>query len=415
MENLKEDRPRCFSISLPHGQPSKKKGKDASQSLPHGQARERRVRDGSQSLPHPFTTSSQYMDVLTSYEAACQVDPDLHAFDHPLHNCTNRVINSLFEGIEVRSLSFGSLSEVAGSLLQMDQEVVKVVLECKKDIRNSHQMFALLDDYFEYSMQTLDICTSLETCLEKARDSQSIIQLAIKYFDEESRMVDNTEGKRYVKTLQELGRFRAAGNPFTNEFFVLFESIYKQQLVMLEKLQVRNTRFGKKIKLAKVWTRASNIILGAAVVSALIFSVVAAAMAAPPVIIALATILPTPLGYVRKWCNSLLKKRRGMLMGQRGLVSSMQVGTYVVIKDMDNILQLVNTLESQIRAMVEAARVPRGADDVEMELSIVKIKKRLALSMEMVEELGKATGKCCREIRKARMVVVQEVIKRPNN
>ncbi|KAK4788528.1 hypothetical protein SAY86_019847 [Trapa natans] len=67
MEILKEDRPRCFSISLPHRQPSKKKGKDASQSLPHGQARERRVRDGSQSLPHPFTTSSQYMDDLTSY------------------------------------------------------------------------------------------------------------------------------------------------------------------------------------------------------------------------------------------------------------------------------------------------------------------------------------------------------------
>ncbi|KAK4741721.1 hypothetical protein SAY87_025309 [Trapa incisa] len=104
-----------------------------------------------------------------------------------------------------------------------------------------------------------------------------------------------------------------------------------------------------------------------------------------------------------------------MLKGQRGLVSSMQVGTYVVIKDMDNNLQLVNTLESEIRAMVEAARVPWGADDVEMKLSIVKIKKRLALSKEMVEELGKATGKCCREIRKARMVVVQGVIKRPNN
>ncbi|KAK9284709.1 hypothetical protein L1049_023885 [Liquidambar formosana] len=73
-----------------------------------------------------INTNSQYTAELSSYEAACQVDPDLQTFDATLHQRTNRVINTLADGVEVRSLSFDSLREVTGCLLEMNQEVVKV-------------------------------------------------------------------------------------------------------------------------------------------------------------------------------------------------------------------------------------------------------------------------------------------------
>lgn len=380
-----------------------------------GQTSKKRNEDASQTPPHPFTMGSQYMADLTSYEDACQTDPDLQAFDHTLHERTARVFSTLAVGVEVCSLSFDSLREVTSSLLEMNQEVVKVILECKKDVWNSQELFALVEEYFDSSLQTLDFCTALEKCLKRARDNQLIIQFAINHFDKETEAVATTEGKRYVKTLEELQRFKAAGDPFTKEFFVRFQSVYEQQLVMLEKLQVRNRKLDKKLKSAKAWTRVSNVIFVAALVSALIFSVVAAAVAAPPLVTAIAGAISVPIGSVGKWCQSLLKNYQSMIKAQRELVSSMQVGTYVAIKDMDSIRLLVSRLEIEILAMVESAHVPGGDDDVAVKLAIEEIKKMLTAFMETLNDLGEHADKCSREIRMARTVVLQRMIKHPNN
>lgn len=374
-----------------------------------GQSSKKRS-DDALPTPLPLNTNAQYMADLTSYEDACRTDPDLQAFDHTLHERTNRVINSLAVGVEVRSLSFESLREVTGSLLEMNQEVVKVILECKKDIWNNQELFALVEDYFENSLQTLDFCTALEKCLKRARDSQLLIQFAIQQFEQ---VEDGIEENKYAKTLEELQKFRAAGDPFTEEFFVIFQSVYKQQLAMLEKLQVRKKKLDKKLKSTKTWKRVSNMIFVAAFVSALIFSVVAAAVAAPPVITALAGAIAVPIGSVGKWCDSLWKNYQSALKGQRELISSMQVGTYITIKDMDSIKVLVSKLQVEIESFMQNADFASSEDEA-VKLAIGEIKKRLAIFMERVEDLGAQADKCSREIRRARTVVVQRIIRHSN-
>ncbi|XP_030513372.1 UPF0496 protein 1-like [Rhodamnia argentea] len=361
--------------------------------------------------PLPLNTNAQYMADLTSYEDACRTDPDLQAFDHTLHERTNRVINSLAVGVEVRSLSFESLREVTGGLLEMNQEVVKVILECKKDIWNNQELFDLVEDYFENSLQTLDFCTALEKCLKRARDSQLIIQFAIQQFEV---VEDGIEGNKYAKTLEELQKFRAAGDPFTEEFFIIFQSVYKQQVAMLEKLQVRKKKLDKKLKSTKTWMRVSNVIFVAAFVSALIFSVVAAAVAAPPVITALASAITVPIGSVGKWCDSLWKNYQSALKGQRELISSMQVGTYITIKDMDSIRVLINKLEVEIESLMQNADFASSEDEA-VKFAIGEIKKRLEIFMEKVEDLGVHADKCSREIRRARTVVLQRIIRHSNS
>lgn len=84
---------------------------------------------------------------------------------------------------------------------------MKVILECKQDIWKTPELFELVEEYFENSLQTLDFCTALEKCLKRARDSQLLILVALGMFDEESGI----EGKKYVKTLEELKKFKAAG------------------------------------------------------------------------------------------------------------------------------------------------------------------------------------------------------------
>ncbi|KAJ0021589.1 hypothetical protein Pint_31616 [Pistacia integerrima] len=202
------------------GQSSKKKGSDATPPALQ------------------MSIDSQFSDDLSSYEAACTLDPDLQSFDNVIHESTSRVISSLSTGVEVCSLSFDSL-KVTGSLLDMNQEVAKVILECKKDIWNNQELF------------DLDFCTVFENCLKCARNSQLIIKLAINQFEEEMGLQDGVDEKRYVKTLEELKKFKEAGNPFTEEFFPLFQLVYKQQLSILQKLQRRKRKLDKKLKSMK--------------------------------------------------------------------------------------------------------------------------------------------------------------------
>ncbi|XP_058766338.1 UPF0496 protein At2g18630-like [Vicia villosa] len=355
-------------------------------------------------------THSLYAADLSSYEAACVKDPNLQSFDESIKERTNRVISSLASGVEVRSLSFDSLREVTDSLLEMNHEVVKVILDCKRDIWGNKDLFSLVNDYFDNSMQTLEFCNSLEKCLRRARENQVIVKSVITYFEEEVQ--NGLEGGTCVKTLQELKNFKDAGDPFTEEFYLLFQSVYTQQATMLKKLQIRKRKLDKKLKSLKSWKRVSNAIFLAAFVSVLIFSVVAASIAAPPVVTALAAALVVPLGSVGKWCNSLFKGYEKALKGQREVVDSMQLGTYISLKDLDNIRVLTNKLELQLESLLQNADFALKNEDV-IKIAIDEIKKNIETFSETLETLSANADKCSRQIRKARTVVIQNIIKRP--
>ncbi|XP_057964217.1 UPF0496 protein At4g34320-like [Malania oleifera] len=373
---------------------------------------------GHMSKKTPAETSSainidgnlQYRTELSSYKAACQLDTDLQSFDTNLHARTNQLINTLAGGVEVRTLSFESLKEVTECLLEMNQEVVKVILECKKDIWKSQELFELVEEYFENSLQTLDFCTALEKCLKRARDSQLLILVALQQFEEEGVV----EGKRYVRTLEELKNFKAAGDPFTEEFFQTFQSVYRQQMLMLEKLQLKKKKLDKKLRYIHAWRKVSSMIFVATFAAVLICSVVAAAMAAPPVAAALAATSSIPLGSMGKWIDSLWKSYEDALRAQKEVISSMQVGTYVAIKDLDNIRVLIDRLEIEIESLLQNVEFAFVDEDA-VRFAIEEIKKKLGIFMKNVEDLGIQADMCSRDIRRARTVVLQRIIKHPNN
>ncbi|XP_010254953.1 PREDICTED: UPF0496 protein At4g34320-like [Nelumbo nucifera] len=358
-----------------------------------------------------LNSNFQYTAELSSYEAACRHDPEVQTFDSTLQARTNRVINTLAHGVEVRALSFNSLREVTGCLLEMNQEVVKIILECKKDIWKNQELFELVEEYFENSLQTLDFCTAMEKCLKRARDSQLILHVALQQFEEE----DGVEGqKKYLKTSEELKNFKAAGDPFTEEFFQVFNSVYKQQVLMLEKLMLRKRKLDKKLKSVKAWRKVSSIIFAAAFAAVLICSVVAAAMAAPPVAAALAAATSIPLGSMGKWFDSLWRDYEVALKGQKEVIHSMQAGTYIAIKDLDSIRVLVDRLEIEIESLMQNADFALREEDA-VKIGIDEIKKKLGVFMKSIEDLGEHADRCSRDIRRARTVVLQRIIKHPNN
>ncbi|KAJ9170822.1 hypothetical protein P3X46_018896 [Hevea brasiliensis] len=360
--------------------------------------------------PLQMNSNSQYTADLRSYEDACKLDPDLQSFDATLHERTNRIINTLATGAGFRSLSFDSLKEVTNSLLDINQDVVEVILQSKEDIWKNKDLFALVEEYFDNSARTLDFCTALENCLKRARNSQLIIQVALRQFEEEVAFQDGVADKKYVKTLEELGKFKAVGDPFTEDFFVLFQSVYRQQQSLLEKLTLQKKKLDKKLKNMKAWRRVSNVLFVAAFVSVLIFSVVAAAIAAPPLVTALAGALAVPIGSVGKWCNSLWNSYMKEVKGQKELASSMHVRTFIVIKDMDNIRLLVNKLELEIESLLQNASIALMEEDA-LKLVIDEIKKKLDVFMQAIEDLGEHANKCSRDITQARTVISQRIIR----
>ncbi|KAL6522640.1 hypothetical protein OROMI_031598 [Orobanche minor] len=349
---------------------------------------------------------------LNSYEAACKLDSDLQMFDTTLQARTNNVINSLAAGVEVRTLSFDSLREITECLLEMNQEVVKVILDCKKDIWRNQELFDLVEEYFENSLKTLDFCASLEKCLKSARDGQLLIHIALQHFEDEE---DREAGGhvRYSKTLEELRSFKNAGDPFTEDFFVIFQSVYQQQMSMLEKLQSKKGRLDKKLKYLRAWRRVSSVIFVATFAAVLICSVVAAAMAAPPVAAALAAATSIPLGSMGKWIDSLLRNYENAVKGQKEVINSMSVGTYVTIMDLDSIRVLVDKLEIEIESLLRSADF--AVSEGSVRIGVEEIKKKLVVFMKNTEELGAQADNCSRDIRRARTVILQRIIKHPNS
>ena len=50
-----------------------------------------------------------------------------------------------------------------------------------------------------------------------------IVKSVVTYFEEEGQ--NGADGVTYVKTLQELKKFKDARDPFTEEFYLLFQSV----------------------------------------------------------------------------------------------------------------------------------------------------------------------------------------------
>ena len=346
---------------------------------------------------------------LSSYAAACKLDSDLQSFDAALQTRTNRIINTIAVGVEVRSLSIDSLKQVTECLLDMNQDVVKVILDCKKDIWEDKELFELVEEYFDNSLKTLDFYNELEKCLKRTKDSQLLVVLALQQFDEETEVGNS----RYARTLQGLKNFKAAGDPFTEEFFQIYQSVYNQQILMLEKLQLRKNKIDKKLKYIHTWRKVSSVIFVVTVAAVMICSVVAAAIASPHVAAALAAATAIPIGSMGKWIDSLLKNYENALKGQKGVTISAQVGTFVAIKDLDNIRVLIDRLEVEIGSLMQ--NVDFAIEQEAVKVAIEEIKKKLGVFMKNVEDLGVQADMCSRDIMRARTVVLQRIIMLPHN
>nr|DAD38802.1 TPA_asm: hypothetical protein HUJ06_013124 [Nelumbo nucifera] len=133
-------------------------------------------------------------------------------------------------------------------------------------------------------------------------------------------------------------------------------------------------------------------------------------MAAPPV----AAATSIPLGSMGKWFDPLWRDYKNALKGQKEVINSMQAGTYIAIKDLDSIRVLVDRLEIEMDSLMQNADFALREKDA-VKFGIEEIKKKLGIFVKSIEDLGDHADKCSRDIRRARTVVLQRIIKNYSN
>ena len=193
----------------------------------------------------------------------------------------------------------------------------------------------------------------------------------MKLFEAESVDTDNKKNK-YAKTLEELNKFKAMGDPFDGEFLTQCESVYEQQVLLLEELGKLKAKLDKKQRNVKIWRRLSSVVFITAFVSALILSVAAPAMSAPVVLTVVASGLSTPIDVVGKWCNEMWKKYENAVRRQRELVLSVETGARVNKIARKNYESKLRIRISSVLETVEFA-VEREEDEVAMILAVQEI------------------------------------------
>ncbi|VVB18317.1 unnamed protein product [Arabis nemorensis] len=361
---------------------------------------------------------STYSSDLKSYTSACQKDPSLKSFDSLLHQRTSRVLNSLAARAEAQSLSLDPLMEVYGFLLELSQDAVSVIIESREDVWKNKDLRSLVDVYFKSTSKTLDFCNTVENCVKKTEISQLIIRFAVKQFDAES--VDTDLGgskKKYAKTLEELNKFKAMGDPFDGDFVTQYASVYEEQVLLLEELRKLKVKLDKKQRNVKTWRILSNVVFATAFVSVLVLSVVAAAMSASPVVSAVASGSTAPIEVVGKWFNEMWKEYEKAVKRQRGLVLSMETGAKVNNVVTENIRVEVDKLRIKILWILETVEfaVERGEEEVATRLAMQEIRKKVDGFTEKIEEVGENAAKCSKFIALGRLLVLGHIIKLPSD
>ncbi|KAF9602270.1 hypothetical protein IFM89_026358 [Coptis chinensis] len=351
---------------------------------------------------------------LLTYQDACQTDQDVRKFDSELQSRTTRAINALVADVhKPNSCSLDLLKEVTGCMVETDQQVVGIILASKKDVWKNPELFSLVEDYYQTSLHTMEFCNSLEKFLTEAKYKQIILRTALRRLSEAVPGEDD-----YNKAIEDLGWFRSSEVNFTEELLKSFEIVYCEHLQMLQRLQAQRIQLDKKMKRVKSLKKTANIIFAATVVTVLVCSIVASAITAPHLVTAMVAALGAAVSVIptENWFKRLFKGFEDAVQEQREIVSSMQAGTCIAIRDLDIIRVLVEGLE------IEMADFLRQIDDnlalgkdSDILLVIKDIENKVDIFTKNVDELGECVDGYSRNIRQARAVVQRRIINVPNS
>ncbi|WOL06362.1 hypothetical protein Cni_G15094 [Canna indica] len=143
-----------------------------------------------------------------------------------------------------------------------------------------------------------------------------------------------------ARTLEKLRQFKATDNPFIAEFSQVFDFVYRQHQLMLEKLLQWKKKLDRKLKKVKAWRKVSSVIFIAALAVVIVCSIIVAADRDGHGNRRRSS--PWLGGEVDRFAGEEVPGRVGR--GERELVTLMEFGTRVALGDLEDIEVMVDKL-----------------------------------------------------------------------
>ncbi|GFP86910.1 upf0496 protein at1g20180 [Phtheirospermum japonicum] len=295
-------------------------------------------------------------------------------------------------------------------LLEPGQETITSILESSsifssaRSSSSSDGLKSLLSNYFDISAEASNFCSHLLQTLTQLQSDYQFIQKIIAAIDDDNNNNDNF-------LFSELRSCVILNNPFSNLNRQNFKHIHDKHSSVLQRLKSNRKKVVRKMKMIKIFNRASGVCVTAAcglLAAAAVFLAVHTLTA----ILMGPAILSLPIKPLRKKIRNLRFWKCGSL---RQIVEQLDVaakGAYILNRDFDTMSRLVDRLGDEVEHNKNMIRLCLDRSEDKLSFQVLKeIKKYEFGFKKQVEELEEHVYLCLVTINRARAMVVKEISK----
>ncbi|CAA7012898.1 unnamed protein product [Microthlaspi erraticum] len=261
-------------------------------------------------------------------------------------------------------------------------------------------------------MATLNFFNTVENIVERAKTSEHIIRNAVKHFEAEDTDVGGSKKNKYAKTLEELHKFEATGDPLGEGFVADYKSVVDQQIKLLEVLCEQKLYVDKKLKNAKKLKKISYVALGAV---ATVFVALAFISPAGPQVGQMAqaqmAMLSRPIQATRVTFNEMLTKYENNVKTYKGLLTSAEKSVKVNKEATETINSQVKNLTGKLSSILEQVdfAVEREEEEEATRLAMQEIMTNVEGFTKKIEEVGAYAATSSKLIVSARAQVLENI------
>ncbi|XP_043714475.1 UPF0496 protein At1g20180-like, partial [Telopea speciosissima] len=298
--------------------------------------------------------------------------------------------------------SFPSYTNLCDQLLEPPpQEIlINLIESCSTD----HRLRRLLIEYFECSLEACKICGFLLQNLDLIRAHYCKLHSFINL----SRLTDD----QCDLIFHELASFAKLANPFSGSILGQFHLIHDRYELLLYKLRQTRKKIEKRAKLIRLCKKAAKISL---IVTCTTLAVVTLILVATHTFVGIAVspaLFSASLGFLkRKIKSTRMGLSSSVLSRVRAQLDAAAKGIFILNNDFDTVDRLVMRLHDEIEHRKDIAKMCVRNQNKELLMEVVReFKTNESCFMEKLEELEEHIYLCFLTIKRARRLVLQEIM-----
>ncbi|XXG69657.1 hypothetical protein AAC387_Pa06g2466 [Persea americana] len=285
-----------------------------------------------------------------------------------------------------------SLGDMAGTIQKEAEFIVSVIssiIMSNKGINKNQELYDLVDQFFSHSNSLSSFCIEIESCLNKARDSQLNLHAAVQLFKE----------GRSDEALQELEKFKNSENPFTGLPEKL-EKVGQQQVNLAEKLNLYRNKIKKKQVITMMGRIAADVIFLSFILT--LFTCQAYVVYSGLLAIAL-PVLGATSATISAWAvlDSQFTSYYNKLKRQKDLVRFMMTQRLIEEKNFDEIQMAAEDTGNKLRSLKGNAEFALEGE-VKVKIGFDQIEKKMDNFDKSIEKLGECIENCSDCLKKGR-------------